>query len=169
MHITLGSRSLVKVAAVREACGRFFGKEGFLLSEVETSSGQYEQPVGMEETYAGALNRAIAAKQANPAAIAIGIENGIVFIRDNFVVDIAVIVISTPDNVTIVSTSAGVQLQMSYVQEAKQRGFKTTTVGAVMAEHLGCESSDLHSSITGGVVSRKRLLIDAVTVALSQL
>lgn len=123
----------------------------------------------MEETYAGALNRAIAAKQANPSAIAIGIENGIVFIRDNFVVDIAVIVVSTPDNVTIVSTSAGVQLQMSYVQEAMQRGFKITTVGAVMAEHLGCESSDPHSSVTGGVVSRKRLLTDAITVALSQL
>lgn len=56
MKITLGSTSTHKLVAVIEAVERLSLQ--FTVRGVKTSSGINEQPVGFDETFAGALARA---------------------------------------------------------------------------------------------------------------
>ncbi|MEK7172586.1 MAG: DUF84 family protein, partial [Patescibacteria group bacterium] len=75
IKIVLGSTSSHKITAVEQACQQL-GIEA-IVSGVKAASGQNEQPVGLSETYQGALNRAQGAKAQKPEAVAIGIEGGI--------------------------------------------------------------------------------------------
>lgn len=173
-NIIVGSTNPLKIEAVREACRRFFTEEK-TISGVQVSS-SYKQPVGLDQTYAAAYTRAFFARETGNTTpgietgnINIGIENGIVFIDKSTTIDLAVIVIITPHNKTIVSTSAGVPVDPQDMWEAKRRGFTTTTVGSIRAERLKCNPADPHSSITGGIVTRKDLLVNALVIAFSQL
>ena len=170
IDIVLGSTSSHKIEAVEKACQQL----GLIASVVgvKASSGQNEQPVGLSETYQGALNRAQGAKAQNPEAVAIGIEGGI-FITDNeqlpLTIDLAVIVVLTPDNRRIVSTTPGVVFPEDCVAIAQERGFITTTTGSVIAEKLGGDPTDPHFTLTKGAVSRTQTLIAGLVVALAQL
>jgi hypothetical protein len=66
MKITLGSMSTHKLNAVRQACQEL-GLDAVVLG-VKTQSGQNEQPVGFDETFGGALNRATSAMSKTPTA-----------------------------------------------------------------------------------------------------
>lgn len=169
MNIVVGSTNPLKIEAVKKACRLFYVNENVTVRGIETSSGQYEQPVGFEKTYAGALTRANIARRTDSTAIAVGIENGIIPVDNETVFDIAIVVVIDSDGRIITSTSSGVTLPIQDVQEARERGFKTTTVGSIMAERLGCDPADPHSSITGGTVSREETLINALIIILSQL
>ncbi|MCX6789181.1 MAG: DUF84 family protein [Candidatus Gribaldobacteria bacterium] len=170
IKIVLGSISQHKIEAVKQACQQL-GLET-IVSGVKAASGQNEQPVGLSETYQGALNRAQGAKEQNPEAVVIGIENGI-FMSDNdknpLTVDLAVIVVLTPDNRRIVSTTPGITFPEDCVAIATERGFVTTTTGSVIAEKLGGDSTDPHSTLTKGAVSRIQTLVAGLVVALAQL
>jgi non-canonical (house-cleaning) NTP pyrophosphatase len=168
MHIILGSASPHKLEAVREAC-KILGLQGE-VSGRKTSSGQPEQPVGFEETFSGALTRAIFAKEQDPASIAIGIESGIFRFGKTtpLTLDISVIVLIDHDGRRIVSTSEGMQLPEEYVRIAEERGFERVTVGSVIAEHLGGDPADPHSILSKGKISRAMTLIDALVIALRQ-
>jgi inosine/xanthosine triphosphatase len=168
MNITVGSTSAHKLEAVRQAC-QTLGLQA-VVSGVKTSSGQNEQPVGFEETLSGALTRAISAQSQKPEEIAIGIESGIIrFNAESVTLDSAVIVILTTDGRRIITTSEGVQFPEEYVKIAEERGFKTTTVGTVITEHLGGDPTDPHSVLTKGTVTRTMTLVDALIIALQQL
>jgi non-canonical (house-cleaning) NTP pyrophosphatase len=153
---------------VEEACTLFFGKDKMVFG-IKVSSGQYAQPVGLEETYAGALTRATTVRRTDKTAIAIGIESGIIFLDNDTVVDIAVIVVIDQNGSIITSTSTGVMVPSHCVKVTQEQGFKTTTVGSIIAEFRGCDPADPHSSLTGGIFSRKQALVTALTAALSQL
>jgi len=166
----LGSTNEHKLAAVKKACQQLGLTAS--ISGVKTASGQNEQPVGLSETFEGALNRAQGAQTQNPEAIAIGIESGI-FRTNNeklpLTIDLAVIVVLTPDNRRIVVTTPGIVFPEDCVEIAKERGFATTTTGSVIAEKLGGDGTDPHSTLTNGAVSRTKTLVDGLVVALSQL
>lgn len=171
INILLGSESLHKLDAVRKACERLGMKAS--VSGIKASSGQNAQPIGYEETFAGALARAKLARNQNPDAIGVGIESGIlplgrpsVFYFD---LDIAVVVVLTMDNRWIVTTSAGIAFPWEHVQTAENRGFESTTVGSVIAKGMGGDPADPHSTLTKGQVSRTMTLTDAVVLALSQI
>jgi len=170
INIALGSTSQHKIEAVKQACQQL----GLMASVVgvKAASGQNEQPVGLNETYQGALSRAQGAKTQNPEAIAIGIESGI-FITENkenpLTIDFAVIVVLTPDNRCIVATTPGVVFPEDCVAIAKERGFATATTGSVIAEKLGGDPTDPHSTLTNGVVSRTQTLVAGLIIALSQI
>ncbi len=168
MNITLGSASTHKLDAVRQACERL-GLEA-IVSGVKTSSGQNEQPVGFDETLAGALTRGTTAQTQKPEAVAIGIESGIFrFGATPITLDIAVIVVLTNDGRQIITTSEGIQFPEEYVRIAEKRGFKTTTVGSVITEHLGGDPTDPHSVLTKSKVTRTKTLVDALVIVLRQL
>ena len=170
IEIVLGSTSQHKIEAVKQACQQL----GLLASVVgvKAASRQNEQPVGLNETYQGAFNRAQGAQAQNPKAVAMGIEGGI-FRTNNeklpLTIDLAVIVVLTPDNRRIVTTTPGVVFPEDCLHIAQERGFATTTVGSVIAEKLGGDPTDPHFTLTKGAVSRTQTLVDGLVVALSQI
>lgn len=168
-HITLGTTSRHKLDAVEQACAKL--GLNVIISGTKTSSGQNEQPVGFEETFSGALTRATSAKEQEPESIAVGIESGIFNINTSapITLDIAIIVVLTPDGRQIVTTSEGVQFPQECVETAKNQGFKTTTVGSVITKQYGGDSTDPHSVLTKGTVTRTMTLVDALMVAFRQL
>jgi non-canonical (house-cleaning) NTP pyrophosphatase len=170
MKITLGSMSLPKLDAVIQA--NEILELGAEVCCVKTSSNQNEQPVGFEETFAGALARAKSAKAQRPDSIAIGIESGIFcFDGDNrpITLDIAIIVVLDNNDRQIISTSTGIQFPEEFVTIAKNRGFDKTTVGSIVAEKINADQNDPHQKLTNGRITRKRTLIEAVVTALKQL
>ena len=86
-HVVVGSTSIIKLEAVKEALSQgfsFVGLEGpFDVGGVAAKSGVSEQPVGREETLIGAKNRALGAKALQPDSdLWIGIENGLFWEED---------------------------------------------------------------------------------------
>ncbi len=75
MRVAVGSTNPVKVEAVRRAW-RLVGDAEIIAVEVE--SGVSRQPRGIWETYRGALNRAINAREKTGADYGVGLEAGIV-------------------------------------------------------------------------------------------
>lgn len=167
--IITGSTNEQKLMAVRMACSEL-KIEPLNFLKCKTHSGQNEQPMGFDQTYSGALARAQQAREQHPEAIAIGIESGIFrFVHNSVTLDIAVIVILTPDNREIVTTSTGIKFPEEHVRKAKERGFKTVTVGQIIHEKKGGDKSDPHSMLTDGKVSRTETLVDGLKIALKQL
>lgn len=171
INIVIGSTSFHKLDAVWKACERLGVTASVSVSGVKTSSGQNEQPVGFEETFNGALNRAKSASLTTSDAIAVGVESGIFRFDEgtSVSIDIAVIVLITPGNRQIVTTSAGIVFPEDCVKIAESRGFESTTVGSVIAEKFGGNPADPHSTLTGGRVSRTMILTDAIVLALSKI
>ena len=159
MKLILGTKSALKVAALQTALAEL-GLEATILS-VSAASGVEEQPVGQEETLCGARHRAQGAREQDPSAIAIGIENGIQLISHQWR-DWAVIVFLLPSGAELVVHSDDVAMPTDLVEEARLRGFATTTVGSLIAAKYGCPSDDPHSFLTEGTRPRQRLLADAL-------
>lgn len=153
-RIAVGSTSLIKVDAVREA---LFGL-GMEVEVVSASvpSGVSEQP-RENETVLGARNRAAGAREAFPGAWAVGIESGIFDEGKNWS-DRGVICLISPTGDTHVVRTEGVTLYVRDVEEARRRGFDRTTIGSVMAERTGCDPADPHAMLFGGGKSRRAIL-----------
>jgi len=78
MHIIIASTNPVKVNATKKAFEQMFPGENFSFQSLSVPSGVSHQPVGNEETYKGALTRALNAKKhSDQAEYWIGIEGGI--------------------------------------------------------------------------------------------
>lgn len=159
-RIAVGSTSVIKVSAVRDALRRV--GIGADVIGVAAESGVNAQPVGRAETCRGAANRARAALTAGD--VGVGIENGIVHEDDRWI-DLAAIVIATADGRERVAWSEAVTLPDLDVSEAARRGFRRTTVGAVIAERTGSTPEDPHAFLTGGRRTRAAILTDALASA----
>jgi len=169
MKITLSSTSIHKLNALRQACEALELKVE--IDCVKTLSGQNEQPVGFEETFAGAFARAVSAKSQRPDTIAVGIESGIFRFETGFLsisLDIAIVVVLDRNGRRIITTSNGIQFPEKYVKKAEALGFKTTTVGSIITKDFGGDPGDPHSALTSGKISRTRTLVDALVTALKQ-
>lgn len=167
VRLIVGSPSEYKLSAVREACLEL--GLNYEVTGLEVDSEQNEQPVGLSETTAGALTRAEKAQKKDFDAIAIGIESGIIRTGGpHFVsIDLAVIVAIFEDDI-IITTSNGMQFVEEFVEIAQERGFKHTTVGAVIAEFLGGNKNDPHSLVSDGTVSRKETIKNGVKIVMNQ-
>lgn len=165
MIVALGSTSGIKREALREACAAF-GTEVTILA-FEAPSRVNAQPVGREETLAGARNRARAALAVCPrAAFALGIENGL-FLEDGVWRDAAIAVLLTPLGKEVIVRGPTLPFPAEAVEAAHARGFAAVTVGSIIAERFGGDSADPHATLTGGKSSRKDLLIETLKGALS--
>lgn len=77
MKIVVASTNPVKIAATEEGFRRMFPGETFEMAGVSVPSGVSDQPMGDEETYAGAHNRIKAAARMYPGAeYYVGLEGG---------------------------------------------------------------------------------------------
>ncbi len=77
--IVVASQNPMKIQAARKGFERMFPKETFEAKGISAESGVSDQPMGEEETYRGAYNRATNAKKAHPTAdYWVGIEGGLI-------------------------------------------------------------------------------------------
>lgn len=74
MKIIVGSRNTAKVAAVQKGVASYW--PGALVEAIDADSGVSAQPIGVEETRRGALNRARTAQKAG-ADLGVGLEGGV--------------------------------------------------------------------------------------------
>lgn len=164
MKIALASQSEIKVSAIRAAFG-----DAVELVTFDAPSNVNEQPIG-EETLRGAKNRIAFIKAACPDAdLYISIENGL-FIEEHEYVDRAVVSITTREGHSFVTYSDGVVFPHQYVEETRNKdgGFKTWTVGKIMAEAgFITKHNDPHSDL--GHQSRSAYIVQAVQAAAKKL
>lgn len=165
IKIVIASSSKEKIGALEAACERL--KISTEIISCPAISGVNEQPYGLEETLKGAKTRADNARALHKDKTVIGIENGLIPCGTHFI-DLAVLIVIKPNGETCVGTSAGISFPTAAVNVAKSRGFKKNTAGSVIAEMLGGKPSDPHQTLTGGVVSRKEILTDALVALLSR-
>ena len=190
--VAVASQATMKVEAVRaafEALGLGSRVEVVGIGGVE--SGVNEQPLGLEETAAGALNRVQHAKElARKADLVVAFENGIMpvnmrpsYSRSGATAKMQDHVLAYYDLAWVVveqvksgrrwwSHSVGVEMQAKFVEAARRHpsgGFATTTVGSLMAEDTGCDKQDPHNALTSGLCPRALLLQNALLAALGQL
>ena len=79
MKVIVGSQNPVKVRAVQTAFEKMFPEMTFTFEGCAAASGVSDQPMGMEETLQGALNRAEDCRRAYPDAdYFCGLESGII-------------------------------------------------------------------------------------------
>lgn len=170
MSIRVGSVSPLKLAAVKDAC-KILGWTS-TVSCLNATSGQNDQPVGFQEIWNGAYNRASKVKSCGGNYLYVGIENGIIEVKKSnsrsITLDIAVVVVITSENQVITTTSPCFELPQKYVKIARKRGFDRNTVGSVISEKLGGSADDPHHKLSGGKISRQDLLIDALIRAFQQ-
>ena len=76
IRVAVGSTNPTKIAAVEEAVRSVWPDAEIV--PVAVASGVAEQPMGHDETIAGALNRARAALEATDADLAVGMEAGVI-------------------------------------------------------------------------------------------
>jgi len=184
MRILLGSKNPHKLAAVRLACKRLRLKatiKGFVCP-----GAVHAQPVGFEETAAGALARAwaIYTDCGGPNNVVVGIENGIIrvgchreySIDQEIDLDLAVVVVMSQYGDVIVTTSSAIDVPPYLLREATKRGLQKCTVGSLIAEEQGRKSpqrqfdpTDPYPTLTGGKINRTMLLTDALVTAFRQL
>jgi inosine/xanthosine triphosphatase len=77
IRIVVASGNPVKIEAARNGVRMLFPEADLQIWGAGVDSGVPAQPMGHEQTFQGALNRARAAMQATPAGFAIGIEGGL--------------------------------------------------------------------------------------------
>eukprot|EP00928_Gymnodinium_smaydae_P064043 TRINITY_DN47479_c0_g1_i1.p1 TRINITY_DN47479_c0_g1~~TRINITY_DN47479_c0_g1_i1.p1 ORF type:complete len:200 (-),score=30.27 TRINITY_DN47479_c0_g1_i1:84-683(-) len=162
-RVAVASTARQKIEAAQRALGGT--AEGFKAPSLVS-----DQPVGLDETLLGAKNRLAALIGARPDAdLAVSIENGIVRISgadgQESWMDLAVVIVrDLRSGAESVATSAGVRFPTKSVDRWADAGRKGT-VGDVLAEELGCDKQDPHSSLTNGSFTRTQLLEHAIRVA----
>jgi len=89
MKVALASGSIIKFRAVQQAWPKVSH-----IERVAVSSGVSEQPLGKDETYRGALNRAKGVmEKVKGCAFYIGIENGMFQVKETWVDGAAIVIL----------------------------------------------------------------------------
>ncbi|HLR22429.1 MAG TPA: DUF84 family protein [Pseudogracilibacillus sp.] len=76
MNIVIGSKNKTKIAAVETVFPNAF------VHSVDAPSDVSNQPIGDEETRLGAMNRAYYAQRNKSKSIGIGLEGGVMYVKD---------------------------------------------------------------------------------------
>lgn len=173
--IALGSTSRHKLNALEDVlshCGVPAEVIGYsVVSEFP------EQPVGLEQGFAGARYRAFEALQqhgqnSDDEIYFVGIESFVsVTLGEHAVcLDMAAIVIIDQDgDVLAQATSPAFPFPMDAYTAAKEAGFENHTVGSMVAKMYGGDGTDPHSSLSRGRITRMQTLMAGLSVAINQL
>ena len=162
--VLVASTAAAKLSAVAAATGS-------TVVGCNAASGVRDQPIGPDETLAGAHNRLAAAcssPEARGCHLVVSIENGLVRFGTDMWIDLAVVAVrDLKTGRQVHATSSGVQFPSQSVAEWGRQG--RGTVGDVLAFRSGCDRQDPHAMLTGGEAPRAALLEDAIRVALASL
>lgn len=176
----VASTSTHKIGAVKSVLESLDRPTTYEVEGIGTASEINEQPVGHEEILQGALNRLNNMKKSLRAGsaktkigsspILVSIENGIYNVGDRWF-DIAYVVLEDNGGNIAIATSEAIEYPLEFVEEARGRGFASTTVTSIMAEKLQDPSigTDPHKYLTRGKITRQQFLEHAFKVAKCQL
>lgn len=192
IEVLVATESAIKIKAAEAAfIAAFPGQEIHARGILGANSNIDEQPVG-RRTKRGAKNRLRNAKAAlktereNAERLGepipplpdyyVSYENGI-FPEDKGsdrkYFDKAVVIVQQQGRHRRFATSVRVEFPTEFVEEARAalpngEGFKTTTVGSVIARRLGGDKQDPHATLTHGQVTRAGLLTQTTLAALQK-
>lgn len=170
--LALGTKSALKIQATEKAVLDFFGGPLLKVVGVQAISGVPEQPVGMDETARGSMNRARgASKIVKYARFALGIESGLIDTTPMMnqevkcSLDIAIItLIDMSNDKFVIANSVGIQCPQPFVAQSVMSRQKKTA-GEFYAEANSCAPDDWHSHITQNKLSRSKILTEAILAA----
>ncbi|GMI25606.1 hypothetical protein TeGR_g4265 [Tetraparma gracilis] len=165
-RLLVASVSELKLRAVRDAFTPMDDVVG-----VDAASGVDSQPIGLDETFAGArgrLDAALRSELARKASVVIAIESGIVQVGGAYVDMSVVLAKDVKGGREATATSAGVQIPSSYIDQWRNSE-KWATVGEVIAAEVNCNKVDPHQYLTQKHFERATLITEAVRVACSTL
>jgi inosine/xanthosine triphosphatase len=167
--LAVGTRNPVKISAVVHAVERLL-HEKFEVVQVEVNSGVPNQPVGLEQTILGAVNRAKHAIISVPRAeFGIGIEAGLVKVPEALTgyFDIQFAAVADKTGKVTVGCGSGFEYPPKVLREVLD---KRKEIGDVMESLTGIENIGERMGaigfLTHGQLDRQSLTEQAVLMAL---
>ena len=169
MKVLVGSHNPVKIAAVQKAFARYFGEPIDVIARAVDSSVS-RQPVN-DETFEGAQNRAAALRQINQdeslgAVFMVGIEAGIIRLHERWFAFSAICIMDAEGR-TSFGTPPFYELPPSVTQELLNGVELGDVMDRLMGEHNTKQRGGAAAYFTRGVVDRKHLYVEGVTLALA--
>lgn len=175
MDIFVGSTNKHKLAAVKYGLEEVFSDLILDVQGRSVSSQINAQPVGHEETVRGAINRLTDLKKMLADThydLLVAFENGIFSVqigaREAWF-DLGWVAVEDANGRQSLAHSTGIEFNAADVRKARQYGLKFSTVGRVIGDRLGTDTSDPHLYLTDGVVGRIELLRLGLKAAVGQL
>lgn len=163
MRIAIGTTSELKIRALKMALDKI-KIEAEILS-VKANSGVSDEPFGYEETIKGAKNRAKQSLEEKKPDLAVGIENGLIKIEENYF-DIACIYIVSKEGEESLSFSSGYFVPDWAIKEIKE---KNTELGEITKKNLGDSDKDPVKFFSNGTIRRDEWLSQSVLFALMKI
>lgn len=164
--IIVASKNPTKVNAALAGFQAMFPEQSFTVESYPTPSGVSDQPMGDEETYLGAYNRVVAAKEARADAhFWVGIEGGNIKHENGEMEVMAWIIVQSKDRIGKART-AGFFLPpriVALVEEGYELGHADDIVFGISDSKSSLGSGGL---LTKGVIDRMKFYTPAVIFAL---
>jgi len=171
MRIAVGSKNKPKLEAVREIVKEYDFFAGAEVVGISVVSGVREQPVGLDETVQGAINRAKSA--FHNCQYAIGLESGIIPVPQTKSGYMDLTVCAIYDGATIhLGMSSAFEYPPQMVKMALEDGIDISTsarmLGITTHEKIG-EAEGMIGFLTKSRLTRKDYTIQALRTALIHL
>lgn len=163
--VIVASKNPVKIEACVQGFQQVFPQDAFDFQGINVSSDVSAQPMTTRETYQGAYNRALAAKQVTPTAhFWVGIEGGVDFLKENLEV-FAWIVVFSSDNQGVAKTSSFILPPK--VSELVKNGLELGVADDMVFRQNNSKTKGGSVGIlTNGLINRTMYYTQAVMLAL---
>lgn len=166
MLIAVGSTNPTKVRPVRTVFSHYFGKVKVVGVGVE--SGVPEQPIGEDQTYAGAVNRARRAlAEVEGAEYGVGIEGGLAE-RSYGWFEYSLVVITNREGQIGIGASSGLTLPESILQRIHRGQNLEQAIDDMFGTQQIGEGIGMFGVMTNGYVTRAASVKQGVAFALSR-
>ncbi|AIJ05014.1 hypothetical protein JH146_0163 [Methanocaldococcus bathoardescens] len=160
--VAIGSTNPVKIEAVKEGFEKVLG--AVEVVGVDVISGVSSHPIGLEETYLGALNRAKNAFEKVQCTYAVGIEAGLIKVGEHYI-DIHVCVVFDGIRETV-----GLSQGFEYPKIVAEKVLEGIEGGKIAEKISGIKdigkNIGLIGYLTDNNITRKDLCRDSVIMAL---
>jgi inosine/xanthosine triphosphatase len=162
--VGVGSANPVKIGATRTVFDHFF--PGAEMRSADVRSGVPDQPWGDEETIRGAVNRAVAAREAVDGDFGIGIEGGVVDGENGIVRTCAWAAVVARDGRRGVGGSLSLELPPAVAALVRSGLELGHAMDAVTGEHNVKQGLGAVGILTDGLVTRQQAYESIIAYAL---